>query len=122
MWPPRIASWLVSQGVAQSLPAYHPGCIEVSTADRPVIVSPENGTVFKLVDHLPGKYQMIAFQASIPSGDGTVHWFLDGELFARADASDRAFYAPQPGYHTLLCVDDRGRCGKVKFSVELADY
>jgi penicillin-binding protein 1C len=122
MWSPRIASWLVSQGVAQSLPAYHPGCIEVSTADRPVIVSPENGTVFKLVDHLPGEYQMIAFQASIPGGDGTVHWFLDGELFARADAIDRTFYAPQPGSHTLLCIDEQGRSGQVKFSVELADY
>jgi penicillin-binding protein 1C len=122
MWPPRIASWLVSQGMAQPLPAYHPECTEVSTADQPVIVSPENGTVFKLIDHLPNEYQMIAFQASVPGGDGTVHWFLDGELFASANASDRAFYAPQPGYHTLLCVDDRGRCGKVKFSVELADY
>jgi penicillin-binding protein 1C len=122
MWPPRIASWLVKQGLARPLPAYHPGCLEIATADRPVIVSPENGSVFQLLGQLPEEYQMIAFQASIPGGDGTVHWFLDGEFFARTEASDRIFYAPQPGFHTLLCVDERGRSGQVKFAVELADY
>ncbi len=118
IWPPTVASWLVQQGLATPLPRLHANCSQIASAARPVIVSPPDGAMFHLIDHIPEEYQKISLEASLPDGDGTVHWFVDGELLVSSGAADRTFYLPKPGRHTLLCVDDQGRSAKSGFTVE----
>jgi penicillin-binding protein 1C len=117
MWPPRIATWLVNNDLSDPLPSYDPECLAVDEGHAPSIISPEDGAVFEYVDELPAEYQKIRLQASIASGDGTVHWFLDGEHLVATQAGDVTFYVPRRGKHTLLCMDETGRSTRASFVV-----
>lgn len=117
IWPPRVATWLVNNGTGNPLPPYDAGCLSVTDGRKPSIISPEDGSVFVFVDDLPAEYQKIRLQASIASGDGTVHWFLDGMHFAAARAGEVTFYTPNKGKHSLLCVDDAGGSTSASFEV-----
>lgn len=116
-WPPKIASWLVSNRLGQATPAYDPDCISVAVGSKPSILSPEPGAVFELVDDLAARYQKIRLQASVAAGDGMIDWFLDGEHLAAVSAGEAMFYLPTRGRHTLLCVDDAGRSTSSTFIV-----
>jgi len=117
IWPPGVATWLVNNGAGNPLPPYDPGCLSVADGRNPSIISPEDGSVFEIVDELPAEYQKIRLQASIASGDGTVHWFLDGKHLAAARAGEVTFYIPRKGKHSLLCVDDAGGSTSSSFVV-----
>ena len=117
IWPPRVASWLVANGQAEPLPAFDQDCLSPAVADRPSIVSPEDGSVFEIAEGVPAEYQRIRLQASIPSGDGTIHWFLDGRHLAAVRAGEETFLTPTPGRHALLCMDSEGRSAGSTFEV-----
>ena len=117
VWPPQLAAWLVNSGLSAPLPPYDTVCMAIADERDPVIISPENDAVFVLVDDIQPEYQKIRLEASVPSGDGTVHWFLDGNHYAAAQASDVLFYVPSKGRHTLLCVDASGHSASTKFVV-----
>lgn len=118
MWPPRVATWLANNGIIDPLPPYDPECFSIADGLNPSIISPEHGSIFRLLDELPVEYQKIKLQASVASGDGMLHWFLDGMHFVAAEASEVTFYIPTKGRHTLLCVDDAGRSASSRFEVE----
>jgi penicillin-binding protein 1C len=118
VWPPRIASWLVNNGRSKPLPPYDPGCMAFKGGDRPSIISPENGSIFELTEAVPVEYQKIRLEASIPSGDGIVHWFLDGRHLAEVQAGEEMFLVPTPGRHKLLCLDASGRSSTSVFEVD----
>ena len=117
IWPPRIATWLVNNDLSDPLPPYDPDCITVADGRNPSIISPEDGSVFEFIDELPAEYQKIRLQASIASGDGRVHWFLDGKILAAVRAGDVTFYVPSKGRHRLLCLDDDGHSSRARFEV-----
>ena len=117
VWPPQLAAWLVNNGLSAPLPPYDTVCMAVADERDPVIISPESDAVFELVDDIQPEYQNIRLEASVPSGGGTVHWFLDGNHFAAARANDVLFYVPTRGRHTLLCVDASGHSASTKFVV-----
>ncbi len=117
-WPPRVSAWLLDHGAIPPLPEHNPQCRGLFAENIPVILSPEDSTVFILQPGIPGEYQKILFDASAALDSRTLHWFLDKELFATCDIGDRIFYAPQPGRHTLMCVDDFGRSSKISFEVK----
>ena len=47
-----------------------------------------------------------------------LYWFLDGRMVASAELDAAAFLEPEPGHHTVRCVDDLGRADWVTFSVK----
>jgi penicillin-binding protein 1C len=116
-WPQPVASWLVANGKSSPLPQYDPNCLAVDDGLNPTIISPEPGAVFEIVDDISPEYQKISLQASIASGDGLVHWFLDGKHLWAVRAGKTTFYFPKKGRHTLLCIDDAGRSATVNFTV-----
>jgi len=116
-WPQPVASWLVANGKSSPLPPYKPNCLAVDDGLNPTIISPEPGAVFEIVEDISPEYQKIALQASVASGDGLVHWFLDGKHLRAVRAGKPTFYFPQKGRHTLLCIDDAGRSSTVNFTV-----
>ncbi len=117
IWPPRIASWLVNNDMSAPLAPYDPECFAGVDGQNPSIISPEDGAVFEIAYDLPLEYQKIRLQASIASGDGTVHWFLDGKHLRAVEAGEVTFYMPVKGRHKLLCVDDAGRSSTAIFQV-----
>ncbi len=118
VWPPRIATWQVENGLSDPLPPYDPNCLVTVDGSRPVILSPENGAVFEFVEEIPAEYQKIRLQASTASGGGTLHWFLDGEHLAAVEAKEVTFYVPTKGRHALLCVDNAGGSASSSFVVQ----
>jgi len=117
-WPPRVTEWLLDHGVIPSLPQHNPQCRGIFAENIPVIISPEDSSIFVMEPTIPGEYQKILFDASVALDARTLHWFLDERLFATCDAGGRIFYAPQPGRHSLMCIDDFGRSSKVTFEVK----
>lgn len=118
-WSPKVASWLLRQGVISFLPQHNPDCRGETGGDEPVITSPEQGATYMVQEHAPLEYQKILFEASAGSDAVRLHWFLDGQLFATASNSgSRIFYAPIRGEHRLMCVDALGRSTSITFRVE----
>ncbi len=116
-WPQAIASWLVENGMSSPLPPYDPTCYVVNDGLGPRIISPEQGAVFEFAEEILPEYQKIRLQASVASGDGKVHWFLDGKHLEEVRSSEITFYTPRKGKHYLLCMDDAGRSSSVNFTV-----
>lgn len=117
IWPPRIATWLDRAGQIAPLPPLSPDCRGQLAAEGPVISSPVDDARFVLQSGRPREYQKIPLVASSETG-GKLHWFVDRELLASGRAGEALFYAPEPGRHTLLCVDDQGRSAEVRIVVE----
>ena len=118
IWPPRLQTWLVDHGLQSPLPPLDPDCLQAPLAGRPGIISPEDGAVFELVDEIPADYQKIRLQATLASGAGTLHWFLDGKHLAAVTSGDVVFYTPTKGKHRLLCVDEAGGSTSSSFVVD----
>jgi penicillin-binding protein 1C len=116
-WPARLSAWLLEHGAIPHTPGHNPLCRGVIVDDNPVIVSPENGAVFEIQAAIPREYQKILLEASAALNARKLHWFLDKELYASAPVGSPIFYAPRPGRHTLMCVDDLGRSSRISFEV-----
>jgi penicillin-binding protein 1C len=118
-WPPKIATYLAASGkMVTPIPIHDPDCQGMPRDNRPVITSPGADAIYVIRPHIPMKLQQIAFEASGASGTKQVYWFLDGELFCRAEPGEEVFYAPSPGDHKLICTDDAGRSASIEFRVE----
>ena len=82
---------------------------------QPRILAPVAGTVIALDPDIPRGQQRVAFEAHIGSAT-RAQWVLDGKRFG--SARKLRLWAPQPGSHTLVLVDERqAPLGTVAFSV-----
>jgi penicillin-binding protein 1C len=117
-WPPKISRWLLACGQTSPPPVHNPNCTGVPDNRSPVISSPEEDGQYVLSGGTPEQYQQIKFEASVAADSREVHWFLDREWFATSEAGSSLFYAPEPGEHKLMCVDDLGRSSTVSFVVK----
>jgi penicillin-binding protein 1C len=117
-WPPRLASWMSQKGMISLLPRHNPDCRGVSGGEGPVITSPEADAVYVLRGSAPTKFQHIMFQASLAADCREAHWFLDGQLYYTVPPDSSVFYAPEAGFHQLMCVDSYGRSSSISFRVQ----
>ncbi|OGC90624.1 MAG: penicillin-binding protein 1C [candidate division Zixibacteria bacterium RBG_16_53_22] len=118
-WPAKIATWLVASGRAiSSVPVHNPDCTGMPQGDRPLITSPNDDALYVIRKHVPIDLQRISLEASAAAGANFLYWFVDGELFTRAEIGQRVFYEPEPGAHNLTCTDDAGRSSSLIFHVE----
>ena len=116
-WPPRPAAWLGARGIISLIPRHNPRCRGLLAGEVPVITSPEEDAVYVLRPSAPRYFQKILFAVSAAADTRRIFWFLDGRLFSTADDNSRVFYAPQPGSHHLMCVDEYGRSSSMTFQV-----
>ncbi len=106
-WPAEAATWLAENGFAVPVfPPHNPRCTAPRPGDAPVILSPEEDTVYTLRTGVPREYQKIRLAASISNRTQELFWFLDGELVSTAPTF---FLMPVVGQHTVTCVDGDGR-------------
>lgn len=117
-WPPDIATWLTQMGYPLDLiPEHLPSCDRVPAGDPPVIRAPIAEAEFRLRKGVPAQYQQIRLDASVSNGSKQIYWFVDGNLIFSGDPTERVFFTPEPGRHTLLCMDDEGRSAEVEITV-----
>ncbi len=117
-WEPRVSSWMMKQQLITKLPEHNKYCNGLIDDDAPIIVSPENGSIFEMIAGVPKEYQKILFQASSTLKSKTVHWFLNNELYQKSNGDEQVFFFPEKGKHQLVCVDDFGHSSKIMFEVK----
>jgi membrane carboxypeptidase/penicillin-binding protein PbpC len=58
---------------------------------------------------VPRDEQKILLLASAYSNVKSIYWLVDGKLEGSGPPESKFFYVPEPGTHTVICVDDAGR-------------
>ena len=111
-WPPQVATYLLSGGLAQpNIPAHKPHCPAFGAGDAPVITSPQPDSEYFLRRGVPLEDQAMALEASFSPNIRKVWWFADGVLLAETEPGDKVFFLPKAGRHQFTVVDDAGRSG-----------
>ncbi len=114
VWPAAVRRYLEARDLLlPTPPPYAEGC---APADHPppVITSPEQGQVAVLIPGLAPDEQEIPFAAEAP---GALSWFVDGVFLGTRPGSERVWWTPTPGAHTLVVQDALGREARVGFRV-----
>jgi len=117
-WPPQVATYLVSGGLAQTnIPAHNPQCPAFGAGEAPLITSPQPDSEYFLRRGVPLKDQAIALEASFSPGIRKVWWFADGILLKVTEPGQRIFFQPTAGRHHFTVVDDAGRSGNMEITI-----
>ncbi|HUT34061.1 MAG TPA: penicillin-binding protein 1C [Planctomycetota bacterium] len=114
-WPAELAAWLRRHGRHDALPPPHnPLCATADAADAPPrILSPASGQSYILLPD--AAHQRLSLQAT--SRAGVLYWFVNGTLLTTSAPLEPAFWALEPGTHTVLCADEAGRSASVTICV-----
>ena len=117
-WPAEIAVWLEKNGYPlDDIPEHLPSCNRVADGDPPVIRSPQPDAEYRLRAGVPAAFQKILLDASVSNQTSEIYWFVDGEMIYSGPPTERVFLTPEPGTHTLLCMDDEGRSSEVEITI-----
>lgn len=117
-WDPKTATWLSKTGrLSGRIPEHNPSCSGTSSGDRPVIISPNEDIYYIIREHLSPQQQGILLDASVASGTKNIYWFVDGDLYGKANPGQKLFLIPRRGIHELTCSDDRGRSTTIKINI-----
>jgi penicillin-binding protein 1C len=113
-WPPRVATYLATGNLeARQIPEHNPDCPAFGRGESPVITSPQNGRQYILRPGIPLEDQALALTAEVSTASHQVYWFVDGELVDEGSPTDRFFYLPSTGRHTVTVLDEAGRSSAV---------
>jgi len=114
--PSAGTTWLVGRNrTVPEPPTFAAGCAVESAP--PTIVSPTDGQVITLIPGVPAQNQVVPLQASTRAAH--LSWFVDGELVASGESSERLFWTPVVGTHTVVVADESGRKAKRKLVVKM---
>ena len=120
-WENRVvakAVWLEKNGYPlDDIPEHLPSCNRVAEGDPPVIRSPQPGADYRLRTGVPAEFQKILLDASVSNQTSEIYWFADGDLLYSGPPTERVFFTPTVGTHTLLCMDDEGRSSEVNITI-----
>ena len=117
-WPAEIGVWLEKNGYPlDDIPEHLPSCNRVAAGEPPVIRSPQPDAEYRLRSGVPAEFQKILLDASVSNQTSEIYWFVDGEMIYSGAPTERVFLTPEPGTHTLLCMDDEGRSSEVEITI-----
>jgi penicillin-binding protein 1C len=86
-------------------------------ASPPVMLVPTEGQIVTLIPGVPAKNQPVPLQASTRAS--SLSWFVDGAHVGTTSASERVYWIPTVGSHTVIVADDAGRKARRKLVVEM---
>jgi len=107
-WPPEIAAFLGAQARG--------GTNAPSAGEGLRIVSPAEGTAYRLVDGVEA--QQIAFKASGAASGAPLYWFCDDVFEAAGTGGAPFLWKPRRGTHRVVCSDLSGASAAVTVRVE----
>lgn len=73
-YPPLFRAWALEQGIPQPPPAS-----ARSAPAQVAIAFPDNGSVFRIEEDLPGRYQQLHFRVTVPDWCENVEWLIGDE-------------------------------------------
>lgn len=100
VWPEAYAAWRRAASTEEA---------------GPRIVSPQQGSEYRIVDTLPSAVQTLNLEAVAST---ELYWFIDGELVGRSRGTAPVTWPLRPGRHTVACTDAQGRADRVTISVD----
>lgn len=101
----------------QSLPPYHPDCVNYTTEATFTIVYPKHKSEIIGTVDLDGSQQPIVFEATHANSDATLFWHVDNHYLGETTGKHTIQYIPEPGEHLLTVLDDEGVQKKILFTV-----
>jgi len=101
----------------QSLPPYHPNCVNYTTEATFTIVYPKHKSEIIGTVDLDGSQQPIVFEATHANSDATLFWHVDNHYLGETTSKHTIQYIPEPGEHLLTVLDDEGVQKKILFTV-----
>ncbi len=105
--PSSVTAWLADRHrTVPDAPMFEDGC-SGETGGPPVMMLPGEGLIITLIPGMPARQQAVPLAAS--TRDGTLTWFVDGALIATGPASQRQFWTPSIGRHSVVVADAAGR-------------
>lgn len=114
-WPADVATWYARNGYPiKPIPAHFPGCSSLVGGSGPAIKSPLPDAEYKIRSGVDLKYQKIRLDAAVSNDSRNIFWFVDDRLIFNGDPNAEVFLTPEPGAHTLMCMDDEGRSTEIR--------
>ncbi|MEM7585655.1 MAG: penicillin-binding protein 1C [Acidobacteriota bacterium] len=109
VWPASIRRWLsTGHRWLPNPPALAEGCRVAGRRRAPAILSPPAGQILVLLPGIAASDQEVPLQAESGSPGARLSWFIDGELLATVEASERVWWRPEPGRHEIVVMDEAG--------------
>jgi membrane carboxypeptidase/penicillin-binding protein PbpC len=106
-WPPDVTAFLEAQAR---------GGTQVPAGGGLRIVSPADGTVYRMVDGMAA--QQVVFKVSGAAGGEPLYWFRNDVLEAAGTGGAPFFWTPERGAHRFVCSDVSGSADSVSIRVE----
>lgn len=122
-YPPEIISYFKEHGVAFSNINAGIESFELNAAEHaPQIVSPYNGSEYKIMTNAGADNQRILLKADMAQDSDILYWFANGKMIASDESSGKTFFSPQEhelfGKLRITAVDAMGRSSSVSIKVE----
>jgi len=107
-WPQEVAAFLEARNA---------GAVSGAPAGNGLkIVSPAEGTVFRIVDGVAS--QQVVLKVSGGDGSGPLYWFRNDVLEGTGAGGAPFFWTPERGTHRFVCSDISGSASTVTIHVE----
>lgn len=110
IWPADVAAFLAKRESARSV-------AKQETRPGLRILSPADGSVFRLMSGLDGVRQQLMLDAAAP-GATNVQWFINDRPLTTSTPTQPLFWPLERGRHTIVCADAAGRADCVAITVE----
>ena len=65
-----------------------------------------------LIPGVSAERQQIPLEAESREPSARLSWFVDGGFLGTCAAEERVWWAPEPGKHEILVVDNRGQSSR----------
>ncbi|MBI4604411.1 MAG: penicillin-binding protein 1C [Planctomycetes bacterium] len=115
-WPADAEAWLRRHGGGLERSPHAPWCREAPEAGRVKILTPAEGSEYRLEERSLGE-EKVFLSAAASRQAARLHWFVDGDLVATASPVERVPWPLERGAHWIRCVDDRGLGAVVRIRV-----
>lgn len=108
VWPPEIAAFLRSHGMASTATARNP------TPSPLRICAPVDGAVLAPWEGKAASNQRIPLRADTSDAATMLYWFVDGKFQDTASSASPADWFLTPGQHTISCSNPMGQSDAVR--------
>jgi penicillin-binding protein 1C len=115
IYPPMYYNWMKEQGLMP--PEEILTLLTHPANNRPVIVFPSTGDIFKIDPVLRKEYQVIHMKAVVPEGTDHISWYLDGQLAGKTKNPFVFKWHLSAGEHWLQVKSKDKVSEKIKFYV-----
>lgn len=123
VYPPQAIPWVTENLLNyEAPPPYDPAQLQYLKGNENIrILSPLKNKVYYLNKYKSSEDQKIELLCEPHFDTTNVYWILNDEIIASGPPETKRYFIPKPGNHRLICVDDKGRSGKLDFTIEVID-